>query len=130
MKNNLRFLMTSAVLLALAVVPWPAQAQPPMPGAKAGDASLEGTVKKVDPAAKTVEVSIGQSGLWEKTLEVTKSTQIETEGQRATLADIAEGVKVKASYETRAGKSFATRIDLVPMPPPKDMPDQSAPKAP
>ena len=120
MKNNLRVFMTSTVLLALAVVPWPAQAQTSTPGVKgSGDASLEGTVKKVDPAAKTVEVSIGQSGLWEKTLEVTKSTQIETEGQRATLADIAEGVKVKASYETRAGKSFATHIDLVPMPPPK-----------
>ena len=122
MKKNLPFFMVSTVLFALAVVPWPVQAQPSMPGVKdSGDASLEGTVKKVDPAARTVEVSVGQSGLWEKTLEVTKNTQIETEGERATLADIAEGVKVKASYETRAGKSFATHIDLVPMPDPNDV---------
>jgi len=131
MKKNLRFFLASTVLFALAVVPWPAQAQPSMPGMKgSGDASLEGTVKKVDPAARTVEVSVGQSGLWEKTLEVTKNTQIETEGERATLADIAEGVKVKASYETRAGKNFATHIDLVPMLPPRNMQNQIAPKTP
>jgi len=131
MKKNLPFFMVSTVLFALAVAPWPVQAQPSMPGVKdSGDASLEGTVKKVDPAARTVEVSIGQSGLWDKTLEVTKNTQIETEGERATLADIAEGVKVKASYETRAGKNFATHIDLVPMPAPRDMQDRIVPKTP
>ena len=40
MKKNLRFFMASTVLFALAVVPWPAQAQPSMPGMKgSGDAS-------------------------------------------------------------------------------------------
>ena len=122
MTKNLRFFMAMVVLLAVAVAPGPARAQQPNTKAQSsGDASLEGTVKKVDPAARTVEISVGQRGLWDKTLELTNRTQIETEGQRATLADIAEGVKVKASYETRAGKSFATYIDLVPMPEPKDV---------
>jgi len=58
-------------------------------------------------------------GLWDKTLELTNRTQIETEGQRATLADIAEGVKVKASYETRVGKSFATHISWYRCPSPR-----------
>jgi Cu/Ag efflux protein CusF len=122
MTKNLRFFMAMVVLLAVAVAPGAARAQQPNTKAQdAGDASLEGTVKKVDPAARTVEVSVGKLGLWDKTLELTNRTQIETEGQRATLADIAEGVKVKASYETRAGKNFATHIDLVPMPEPKDV---------
>jgi hypothetical protein len=122
MTKNLRFFMAMVVLLAVAVAPGPARAQQPNPKAQgSGDASLEGTVKKVNPAARTVEVSVGQLGLWDKTLELTNRTQIETEGQRATLADIAEGVKVKASYETRVGKSFATHIELVPMPEPKDV---------
>lgn len=122
MTKNLRFFMAMVVLLAVAVAPGPARAQQPTTKAQgSGDASLEGTVKKIDPAARTVEVSVGQLGLWDKTLELTNRTQIETEGQRATLADIAEGVKVKASYETRVGKSFATHIELVPMPEPKDV---------
>jgi Cu/Ag efflux protein CusF len=122
MTKNLRFFMAMVVLLAVAVAPGPARAQQPDTKAQgSGDASLEGTVKKVNPAARTVEVSVGQLGLWDKTLELTNRTQIETEGQRATLADIAEGVKVKASYETRVGKSFATHIELVPMPEPKDV---------
>jgi Cu/Ag efflux protein CusF len=122
MMKNLRFFTVMVILLAMTVAPGPARAQQPNTKAQdSGDASLEGTVKKVDPAAKTVEVSVGKSGLWDKTLELTNRTQIETEGQRATLADIAEGVKVKASYETRVGKSFATHIELVPTPEPKDV---------
>ena len=122
MTKNLHFSMAMVVLLAVAVAPGLARAQQPDIKAQgSGDASLEGTVKKVDKTARTVEISVGQTGLWAKTLELTNRTQIETEGQRATLADIAEGVKVKASYETRAGKSFATHIDLVPMPDPKDV---------
>ena len=122
MTKNLRVFMVMVVLLAVGVAPGPARAQQPNTKApSSGDASLEGTVKKVDPAARTVAVSVGQLGLWDKTLELTNRTQIETEGQRATLADIAEGVKVKASYETRVGKSFATHIELVPIPEPKDV---------
>jgi len=100
------------------------QGSPPAPA----DASFEGKVKKVDPAARTLEVSIGLLGLWGKTLEVTNGTQIQAEGRQVTLADIPEGANVKASYETRAGKSFATRIDLLPTPQPKESPGQAGPK--
>ena len=125
MQKNLRFLMAAAVLLAVAVCPWRVHAQhfmpgvqssPPAPAETSAETSVEGKVKKVNPAAKTLEVSIGLSGLWGKILEVTDGTQIQAEGRQATLADIPEGAKVRASYETRVGKSFATRIDLLPMP--------------
>jgi hypothetical protein len=121
MQKNLRFLMTVGVLLALAVCPWRVHAQQSMPSVQSSppepaETSVEGKVKKVNPAKKTLEVSIGLSGVWGKILEVTDGTQIQAEGRQATLADIPEGAKVRASYETRVGKSFATRIDLLPMP--------------
>ena len=132
MRKNLRFLMAIAVLLAMAVGPWRVQAQQSMPGVQgspaAPAASVEGTVKKVNPEARTLEVSTGALGLWGKTLEVTDGTEIQAEGRRATLEDIREGAKVKASYETRVGTSFATRIDLLPMPEPKESPGQAGPK--
>jgi Cu/Ag efflux protein CusF len=132
MRKILRFLMAAAVLLAVAIAPPQVQAQQSMPGVEgppaAPAASIEGTVKKVNPEAKTIEVSTGALGLWGKTLEVTDGTQIQAEGRRATLEDIREGAKVKASYETRVGTSFATRIDLLPMPEPKEAPGQAGPK--
>ena len=132
MRKILRFLMAAAVLLAVAIAPPQVQAQQSMPGVEgspaAPEASIEGTVKKVTPEARTLEVSTGALGLWGKTLEVTDGTQIQAEGRRATLEDIREGAKVKASYETRVGTSFATRIDLPPMPEPKEAPGQAGPK--
>jgi Cu/Ag efflux protein CusF len=133
MGKNLRFLMAVAALLAMAFGPWGVQAQQSMPGVQgspsaSAETSFEGTVKKVNPAARTLEVSIGLLGLWGKTLEVTDGTQIQSEGRQATLEDIREGAKVKASYETRAGKSIATRIDLLPVPQPKEAPGQTTPK--
>ncbi len=132
MRKIFRFLMAAAVLLAVAIAPPQVQAQQSMPGVEgspaAPAASVEGTVKKVNPEARTLEVSTGALGLWGKTLEVTDGTQIQAEGRRATLEDIREGAKVKASYETRMGTSFATRIDLLPMPEPKEAPGQAGPK--
>jgi len=84
--------------------------------------SLEGPVKKVDPAAQTVRVSSGLFGIMGHTLEVNDQTQIQVEGREGTLADIREGSKVKAAYETRNGKDVATRIEVMPM-----APDTSAP---
>lgn len=127
MRKNLRFLVAAAALVMMIAGPWKAQAQPPrsrMQIAPPPDVttSIEGTVKKVNPAKRTIEVSTGSSGHWEKTLELTNGTQIRDEGRAATLDDIQEGVRVKASYETLLGKSFATRIDLIPEPPPKEFP--------
>ena len=125
MRKNLRFLVAATALLMVIAGPWKAQAQPPrsrMQISPPSDVttSIEGTVKKVNPAKRTIEVSTGSSGHWEKTLELTNGTQIRDEGRAATMDDIQEGVKVKASYETLLGKSFATRIDLIPVPPPKE----------
>ncbi len=133
MRKNLRFLMAVAALLAMAFCPWVVQAQQYMPGVQGSPSaqtgpSVEGMVKKVNPAARTLDVSVGILGLWVKTLEVTDGTQIQADGRRATLEDIREGAKVKASYENQAGKSFATRIDLLPAPQPKEAPGQAGPK--
>jgi hypothetical protein len=76
------------------------------------EAFLVGTVKKINPAAGTVEVSIGKFGLWTKTLEVSSATDIRIEGQKVSLEDLEEGERVRASYETRVGKSFASAIEV------------------
>jgi hypothetical protein len=122
-------LVTISVLgLALAAGPALAQMQQPRPGGtpatapsekppvaeKTSTGMLEGSVKKVDPGSSTVQVSSGLFGILGKTLEVNPSTQIEMDGRQATLADIREGSKVKASYESRDGKNVATRLEVVP----------------
>ena len=86
--------------------------------------SLEGTVKKINPATSTVEVSIGRFGLWAKNLEVSSATEIRIEGRKASLEDLQEGEKVKASYETRVGKNFATSIDVMPATQPGETPGE------
>ena len=75
---------------------------------------VEGTVKKVDPMASTVRVSSGLFGLFGKTLEVGPDTQISIDGRDSNLAEVRQGAKVKASYETRNGRTIATRIEAMP----------------
>jgi hypothetical protein len=125
----------AAVALAIAVTTAPALAQstkpaPVLPGAppapsgvppaerapaeKTTAGILEGTVKKVDPGAGQLQVSSGLLGVFRKTLEVGNDTEIQMNGQKGTLADLREGEKVQASYESRAGKNFATRIEVMP----------------
>ena len=125
----LRYAGLVAIVLSLAIAAGPAMAQmqPPPSGAppaapaekpraveKPTSGMLEGSVKKVDPGANQVQVSSGLFGIIGKTLEVNSDTQIQLEGRQATLADLREGAKVKASYETRDGKNFATRIEVMP----------------
>ena len=73
---------------------------------------LEGSVKKVDPGAGTLQVTAGPLG--NRILEIAEDTQIAVDGREATLADLREGTKVKAAYESRDGKNVATRIEIVP----------------
>ena len=73
---------------------------------------LEGLVKQVDPGAGTLQVTAGPLG--NRILEVAEDTQIAVDGRQATLADLQEGAKVKAAYESRDGKNVATRIEVVP----------------
>ena len=75
---------------------------------------LEGSVKQVDPGAGTLQVIAGPLGVMSRTLEVGEDTQIAVDGRQATLADLQEGSKVKAAYQSRDGKHVATRIEVVP----------------
>ena len=97
-----------------------AQAQRPAlpgpPAEKMSSGMLEGSVKKVDPGAGTIHVSSGPLGVLGKTLAVTDATQIRVEGRQGTLADIREGAKVKASYESHEGQNVATQIEVMPAP--------------
>jgi len=118
-------LLVVAVMLTIAAGPGWVQAQmPASPAAVASPTpvSLEGTVKKVDPAASTVRVSAGPLGLFPRTLQVTGETQVQVEGRQGTLMDVQEGSKVKAAYEMRDGKNIATRLEVVAPPPPRDPP--------
>lgn len=113
--------------LTLAAGPVLAQTSPSIPRAPAAPSGvppakapvektttgmLEGAVKKVDPGSGELQVSSGPLGIFHKTLEVSNSTDIQMNGQKGTLADLREGEKVKASYESRDGKNFATRIEV------------------
>ena len=84
------------------------------PADKARPAQVEGTVKKVDPGGQTVDISSGLFGMMGRRLEVNDRTTIQLDGRQATLADIREGTKVKASYEAQAGKNVATVIEVIP----------------
>lgn len=129
MWRNFRSVIAAVIMIGVIAGSAWVQAQQPMPGssgAQAG-ATLEGTVKKVNPLARTVDVSLGLHGLWAKTLEVNNDTQIQVEGRKATLEDIHEGTKVKASYQTQLGKSFATRIEVMAGPQPSETPGQTGP---
>ena len=128
----MRFLTAVAsivALLALVVAPALAQTQAPTPpsstprpapgaGAmtpeKPTTKEVEGTVKKVDPATKSVQVSSGLLGIFGATLEVTDETKINVQGKDGALSDIREGARVKASYESRDGKNLAKSIDVMP----------------
>ena len=67
----------------------------------------------MDPATKSVQVSSGLLGIFGATLEVTDETKINVQGKDGSLADIREGARVKASYESRDGKNVAKSIDVM-----------------
>jgi Cu/Ag efflux protein CusF len=92
--------------------PPPSGAAPAAKAEKTTTGMLEGSVKKVDPGSGELQVSSGPLGIFHKTLEVSNSTDIQMHGQRGTLADLREGEKIKASYESHDGKNFATRIEV------------------
>lgn len=125
MRRNAKLLLLVAVMLTVGAGPGWLQAQmPASPAAPASPrpAELEGTVKKVDATTSTVRVSSGLFGLFPRTLEVTGDTQLQIEGRQATLTEVPEGAKVKASYEVRNGKNIATRLEVMAPPPPKAPP--------
>jgi len=98
--------------------PSPTPMPPPVtvaPAERTTTAQFEGDVKNVDPGANTLQVSYGPLGLFRRTIEVNDQTVIRVDGREATLADIREGEKVKASYERHETKNVATRVEVVPV---------------
>lgn len=95
----------------------PAPEGAPTPRAPAADAptakEMEATVKKVDPASGTVQLS-KMFGLFGATLQVTPDTRITVAGREASLADIREGATVKAAYESQGERNVATVIEVLP----------------
>jgi Cu/Ag efflux protein CusF len=75
--------------------------------------SDEGTVKKVDPAGRKVEIATGLFGSFGRTLEVTPGTEILVEGRPSDLSGIREGARVRAWYDVREGESIARSINVV-----------------
>ncbi|HSD50548.1 MAG TPA: hypothetical protein VLG48_03995 [Candidatus Methylomirabilis sp.] len=129
MIHILKPLAVAAAILAVTIFPVMAQVVPP-PGPAApggsGPADLAapkrpmpahekviGSVQKVDPAAKTIQVE-WLPGLFRTTLDVTGDTQIAVDGTKASLSDIQEGDRVKAAYEALDGKNIAKSIEVNP----------------
>lgn len=88
---------------------------------------IDGPVKDVDPATKTVKVG-WLFGLLSTTLEVTDDTHIAVEGEKGSLDRIHEGDEVKASYEVRDGKNLAKAIEVT-QAEKEYMPSKAAPPA-
>ncbi len=132
MRRLLIPLAASAAMLLLVVAPVMAQTMPaPPPGPAAPGAPgmesppaprapsppveklVDGPVKKVDPANKTLQVG-WFLGLLRTTLEVTDNTRIAIKDGKGSLTNIREGDRVKASYEYRDGKNIAKSIEVMP----------------
>jgi len=117
-------LATSVALgLALGTLPVAAQAPAtpadspaavPAPGNAAKAEILEGSVKKVDRGAGTLEMSDSAPGATTRTLAIVAETLIAVDGRPGTLADLHEGTKVKAAYVPRDGKDVVILIEVVP----------------
>jgi len=146
MMRILKPLVVAAAILALTVPPVMAQvAAPPGPAAPGAPGPSDmpapkspippqekviGSVQKVDPAAKTLQVG-WVLGLFSATLEVTGDTQIAVGGSKASLSDIREGDRVKAAYEARDGKNIAKSIEVTPPEPTAGTgPSREAPASP
>ena len=132
MKQLLKPLVGAAAILILTAplalaqmtpAPPPAPAAPgatgspstaiPSPPSLPVQKQIDGPVKAVDPAGKTLKVG-WMLGLFGTTLQVTDDTQIALQGAKGSLADIREGDEVKASYEAQDGKNVATSIEVTP----------------
>jgi len=135
MKRVVSVLVVALLAVPMAAATALAQAQPGRPSAPpAGQppagptkGEVEGTVKKVDAMAKTVEVS-RLFGIMGTKLEVNEETKIRANGKDVTISEIREGAKIKASYESQAGKNMAKSIEVLPEE--KKEPAASPPTAP
>lgn len=97
-----------------------AQTQPPLrqhpqgPPAPPAAHEVQGTIQRVDPGARSVQISSGLFGIFGSTLMVTGDTWIEVAGKQAKLIELRPGDKVQASYEVHNGRNIATTIVAMP----------------
>ncbi len=113
---SLSLLIISAVGVGVGLAQTQVPAGQPGPGVTMPEktvGTVEGKVKKADPITRTVDVASGMLGIFGKTLEVNPDTQVQVDGRQGSLADIREGAKVKASYESQAGRNIASRIEVL-----------------
>jgi hypothetical protein len=75
---------------------------------------LEGSIKKVDSGAGTLEMGDSAPGAMSRTLAIVAETVVAVDGRAGTLADLQEGIKVKAAYVPRDGKDVVILIEVVP----------------
>jgi len=122
--------LATSIALGLALGTLPAAAQAPVtptdspaavpaPGNPMAERSakaeiLEGSVKKVDRGAGTLEMSDSAPGATSRTLAIVAETLIAVDGRPGTLADLQEGTKVKAAYVPRDGQDVVILIEVVP----------------
>jgi hypothetical protein len=127
--------LATSIALGLALGTFPAAAQAPatpadspaavpapgnptdsaaMPERSAKAEIVEGSVKKVDPGAGTLEMGDSAPGATSRTLAIVAETMIAVDGRPGTLADLQEGTKVKAAYVPRDGKDVVILIEVVP----------------
>ena len=85
-----------------------------MPERSAKAEIVEGSVKKVDLGAGTLEMGDSAPGATNRTLAIVAETMIAVDGRPGTLADLQEGTKVKAAYVPRDGKDVVILIEVVP----------------
>jgi hypothetical protein len=123
MKRSLYPLVSAAAILVFGISLAAAQTAPPPGAPGAGGPSprmspappvektVDGPVKKIDPASNTVQVG-WLFGLLSTTLAVTEDTHIAVEGAKGSLTDIREGDRVKAAYEFRDGKNIAKSMEV------------------
>ena len=126
MRNLAKVLALTVTGLALTVSFAMAQSAPDPSAAPSVPLTkvVDGPVKDVDPAAKTVKVG-WLFGFLSTTLDVTEDTHITIEGEKGSLDMIHEGDEVKASYESRDGKNLAKTIEVA-QPEKESRPSQAA----
>lgn len=75
-------------------------------GGLAVAAEMEATIQSIDPAAKEMVLDDGTKLTW------SEDTKFSVKGQEATLEEVKEGAKVKASYEEKDGRNVLGTIDV------------------
>lgn len=117
---TLALVTTLGAVLAAAPALAQMQPSPSRPGPPASAPAekkileVEGKVSQVDHAKKTLKISSGFLGLGGATMSLTDETKVQVNGKDASIAEIRQGTKVKATYESQNGQNIAKSIEVKP----------------